>query len=149
MRAAALRLVLDVHLPHDPVGDLIPLDLLSHTLYSSSAVPRPRIPLRLGTDVRNPLCRTITMLLPSSPRSALARSRPVRGRLIGTSIEAIDTSIFSIPMALLLLLTDATAQTKHLDAWAHLRFTALQPHPTPSTGCRALTYSTKLPRLIL
>jgi len=66
----------------------------------------------------------------------LARSRPVRGRLIGTSIEAIDTSMFSIPMALLLLLTDATAQTKHLDAWAHLRFTALQPHPTPSAGSR-------------
>lgn len=38
----------------------------------------------------------------------------------------------------LLLLTDAAAQTKHLDAWAPLRFTALQPHPTPSTGCRAV-----------
>lgn len=65
------------------------------------------------------------------------RSRPVRGRLIGISIEAIDTSISSIPMAVMLLLADATAHTKHQDAWAHTRFTALQqPHPTPSAGSR-------------
>ena len=140
MRAAAPRLVHDVPLPHDLVGDLIPVGLLSHTLHSFSAIPRPRVRLRRGVDLHyrgSPPCLTIAMLLRSSPRSGFVRSRPVRGRLIGTTIEAIDTSISSILMAPLLLLRDATAQTKHPDAWAYLRFTALQPHPKPSTGSRA------------
>jgi len=98
-----------------------------------SAVPRPRVRLQttiMRVDLRNPLCRTIAAItdpLPLSPRSTLARRHPIRGSLIVTSIEAIDTSMSSIPMPLRILLTDATAQTEHLDAWAHTRFTALRP----------------------
>jgi hypothetical protein len=43
---------LDVPLPHDLVGDLIPVDLLSHTLHSSSAVPRPRVHVQVGEGLR-------------------------------------------------------------------------------------------------
>lgn len=52
LRYTTLSLV-DAPLPHDLVGDLIPLGLLSHTLHSSSAVPRPRVHLRLGVELRN------------------------------------------------------------------------------------------------
>jgi len=73
--ASRLRLV-DVPLPHDRVGDLLPLGLLSHTLCSCcschpQSVPRPRVQMRV--DLRNPSrppCRSITDPLPPSLRSA-------------------------------------------------------------------------------
>lgn len=148
MPAAALRLVLDVPLPHDPVGDLIPLGLLSHTLYSSSAVPRPRIHLRLGTDVRNPVPH-------HHDASAFITAICPRPQPPGT--WQIDWNIHRSHRHLHFLDTDGSFAATHGCHGADKApgrlgspaFHSLAASSHALHGKQALTYSTKLPRLIL